>query len=474
MENKENKNIDVSAEEFWPGVESAIIKHHQRKRRILIFFTSLSIVSALFLVLQLEMKKNQGLITTKNAIEKSNSKSKTDFSKNNASEQNINTNSTIEETQKNTSNSNKIEQSKFDKKENSTFANSSGKSTAKFLKNQQEKNKTNADLFIENLNTNKASLQTNLDSNIIRNDYVSSRISFNLLATKIHNKINFLINEYKLPESLLFSESKEKQNASKNIHSKFYIGVSAGIDQSSKSILNKELTAATKYRKDYEKPILVSNFSVIVGYKFNRWIAESGIRLTMAGELNNYPTSYVKSEILTKENIIVNVSIVSKTDTIYNRGFQSYKTKQIASFDTLRYTTNDTIAKTINDSLATKSNGRNQYAIVQIPLAIGREFRFGKLSLIPLVGISVGILQPLRTLYYYNEKATNFATENNLNKWILNYSLAVRMSYSLNIRTLVFVQPNFQTNISSFTNENSNWKTQYNNLGMQLGVAYRY
>jgi hypothetical protein len=106
---------------------------------------------------------------------------------------------------------------------------------------------------------------------------------------------------------------------------------------------------------------------------------------------------------------------------------------------------------------------------------IGYQFKFGKASIAPFGGISVGYLTKCEGMYI-NKTITGIEEINDANlitTFNFKYQLKLQLAYNLSDKIMFMLAPQFSNNLFSVSSKLSGISTKYSALGTSFGMIYK-
>ncbi len=202
---------------------------------------------------------------------------------------------------------------------------------------------------------------------------------------------------------------------------------------------------------------------------------QSGFEYNSVGEQNNYEAKS-KQWLQNDEKVwdVYNRQII-KVDTIYHFGIVNYNQTIINIKDSTLLTKSDSVFVYHTDSNIVKANSKTSISYLEIPVMIGYQFKFGKASIAPFAGISVGYLTRSNGMYV-NKSITGIEEINNGNlitTFNFNYQLKLQLAYNLNGHLMFVLSPQYRNNLFSVSPRSSGINTKYSALGTSIGMIYK-
>jgi hypothetical protein len=171
---------------------------------------------------------------------------------------------------------------------------------------------------------------------------------------------------------------------------------------------------------------------------------------------------------------VYNKQIV-KIDTVYHFGIVNYNQTIMNVKDSTLLTKSDSVFIYHTDSNIVKANGKTTINYLEIPLMIGYQFKFGKASIAPFGGISVGYLTKSEGMYI-NKTITGIEEINDANlitTFNFKYQLKLQLAYNLSDKIMFMLAPQFSNNLFSVSSKLSGISTKYSALGASFGINYK-
>lgn len=446
------KQDNFKANMYWQGVKNTIDQHYVKKRRILIFWSSL--FSLMFIIVSIYFFQSP--------------------------------------------NKSRNSSTQFSRKTNPSITFNASDSLAKKINSANSEVIKKALLAKENLfKYNEANVfSQNISTSSIELDYLNSNENTNHQIISWHDSVTSEnINETNkeriynpmsrislLPFTLLTKPGTinatypyaEYKNLLKFNNYKFYTSLSITYDYSSNSISNNPSTSNRK--NQFESGTFCLGYQFLLGYKFNRLFIESGLWFHAIGEKLNYPLWIEQQQIVNQNFWFANTNTSISYDTIYNRGLKNILTETVITKDSLLISYSDTIKSLVLDSTALNTNGINKINLISIPIYAGYEFRFNKFIVAPTLALFISKLNTSNTNYpQYNSNELEANRQTNYFKnYSFNYSVGLRLEYLISYKFSLYLQPRFHSSFSTLTNEMANEKIYYRNYGFNSGLIIRY
>jgi hypothetical protein len=492
-----------SPEDFWPEAKDLLDSHFAKRKRWFLYFAGglLLIISTIGIVFnnqknnvitaslnQAKTKLNSNQIQVKNTTHINNKKIKTDApvvnESNETSTKLENQNTTVKNntqpiivssySNSNNFSSTKIEnqpiETKTDQKRNN-FKNENLiiASTSKVEDNNQ------SITLVDNIELNNASSTSEIPINnqvIVAertNSIVFSKMP--LLSFKIiEQKTNHMIIEDKYAGII----SDDYFNKKKKFH--YFISAYAGVQTVNKQIKSDPMfTEYADIRNASESKINTMYFGINLTIEKRDLMFQTGIEYNAIGEQNNYQAKS-KQWLQNDEKVwdVYNRQII-KVDTIYQFGIVNYNQRIINVKDSTLLTKSDSVFVYNTDSNIVKANGKTSINYLEIPVSIGYQFKFGKASIAPFAGISVGYLTKSNGMYI-NKSITEIEEINNgnlISTFNFNYQLKLQLAYNLNDHLMFILSPQYRNNLFSVSPKSSGINTKYSALGTSFGMIYK-
>jgi opacity protein-like surface antigen len=120
-------------------------------------------------------------------------------------------------------------------------------------------------------------------------------------------------------------------------------------------------------------------------------------------------------------------------------------------------------------------SGVNYIRYIEIPVMIGYQLQFNKLSVMIRTGIGFGRFSK-QSNYYINSTETDLVAkqDNDFRKMMYNYLLRVGVSYMITPQFGINFEPMFRSNLSSVFNNANEFQQRFKNVGANMGVTYSF
>jgi hypothetical protein len=202
---------------------------------------------------------------------------------------------------------------------------------------------------------------------------------------------------------------------------------------------------------------------------------QTGIEYNAIGEQNNYEAKS-KQWMKNDEKVwdVYNKQII-KIDTVYHFGIVNYNQTIVNVKDSTLLTKSDSIFAYQTDNAIAKANAKTTINYLEIPLMVGYQFKFGKASIAPFAGISVGYLTKSQGMYI-NKTITGIEEINDANlmtTFNFNYQLKLQLGYNINDNFMLTLTPQYRNNLISVSPKSSGISTKYSTLGASFGLSYK-
>ena len=224
-------------------------------------------------------------------------------------------------------------------------------------------------------------------------------------------------------------------------------------------------------RKSEEQAIISYSAGIELDYTFNNWVFSAGVGYDKLGEKTNYLPN-VKQQINSADNSYWGIAKFSywAADSLGNPVL-------VELIDSNYITVSTTDTMIVPDSSITEQNGITQLAYIEVPVLIGYEFHFKKMSVIAKTGVSLAYLMRSQGDYLNrsNDQLLNIDTRPELlNSIVWNAIVNIGIKYSLNERISLLVQPVFKMNLSSVLKKQYDISQKYYSLGVRYGANYQF
>jgi len=475
MKSEHNNNGMPSPEEFWPEAEALLDNHFAKRKKIFLLFgmTLFFIISAIGFVFT--NHKNNTTIAGLNKAKKE-FKSNQLQPKNNTIKNIVKTKTGLTFVNNSNESSTKLEdqniENKTDQKRNN-FKNENLiiASTSKIENNRQS---TTEEVKIDFSNTHQT-VELPADNETVEAQRRTDAIVFSkmpFLSFKLlEQKTNHIINENKY--IAIFKDDDYFKNNNKF---NYFIGAYGGIQSVTKQIKSDPtLTEYAAIRNTSEKKINTIYFGVDFTVEKKNFLVQTGLAYNAIGEQNNYEAKS-KQWMQNDEKVwdVYNKKIV-KVDTVYHFGIVNYNQTIMNVKDSTLLTKSDSVFIYHTDSNIVKANGKTTINYLEIPLMIGYQFKFGKVSIAPFGGISVGYLTKSEGMYI-NKTITGIEEINDANlitTFNFKYQLKLQLAYNLSDKIMFMLAPQFSNNLFSVSSKLSGISTKYSALGASFGINYK-
>jgi len=304
------------------------------------------------------------------------------------------------------------------------------------------------------------------------------------------------------------------------IKPRFYAGIYGGIMYSDKTLKAMGNTSEEyiSRRNAEEKGNFSCNTGLDIGFTYGKWFFGSGINYHQQSEITNYKNefrqwvnhdstywniddnsyyevtttdywlltdsnywvtgdttiTYWNENTNSLETIIVpsQTYVVNGIDTLFVHSTDSVYIQQM---DSILMSINDSILQTVTDQLYQRKNKINKISYIEIPLLIGYEFPLGKISLTAKTGIGIGILSTQNISYLRTDiSAVEKYNITVSNKLMWNYLLRVGANYYLSKHIALELESMFRANLNNAFARQVEFQQKYWNVGLNLGVSYRF
>ena len=475
MKSEHNNNGMPSPEDFWPEAKALLDNHFAKRKKIFLLFgmTLFFIISAIGFVFtnhknnttiaglnkaKKEFKSNQ--LQPKNNTIKNIVKTKTELPF-------VNNSNEISTKLENQNIENKTDQKRNNfKNENLIIA-----STSKIENNRQ----SNTEAVKIDLSNTHQTVELPADNETVEAQRRTDAIVFSkmpFLSFKfLEQKTNHVIHENKYVA--IFKDDDYFKNNNKF---NYFIGAYGGIQSVTKQIKSDPtLTEYATIRNTSEKKINTIYFGVDFTVEKKNFLVQTGLAYNAIGEQNNYEAKS-KQWMQNDEKVwdVYNKQIV-KVDTVFHFGIVNYNQTIMNVKDSTLLTKSDSVFIYHTDSNIVKANGKTTINYLEIPLMIGYQFKFGKASIAPFGGISVGYLTKSEGMYI-NKTITGIEEINDANlitTFNLKYQLKLQLAYNLSDKIMFMLAPQFSNNLFSVSSKLSGISTKYSALGASFGINYK-
>ncbi len=327
--------------------------------------------------------------------------------------------------------------------------------------------------------------------------------------------------EEKKAELIGLPATKGHEDYTKNNGPKtnFSINVYGGANYIGKRIFNAKNpdNNYTTRRKQEEKNNITSTFGLDLIYTKNKWSFTSGINYHSQSETRNYNNKFYRNievydpywessvnnvwEHFTHNFTLTHVSTQLHTsiDTIsyYDSNNGSYATATVSNTSLVVDT--DIVTHTVVDSnmvskvdsvqkirtstkrvLVTDKNqtnlvGKNTITYLEVPILVGYQMQYNKLSVAIKTGIGLGVLTSQNTYYITNDLSTITEIKpESYNRLLYNYILRLSFTYNINKRFGIYIEPSFRANINSVLKKDNKFQQKYYNAGSNIGLNYKF
>jgi len=492
-----------SPEDFWPEAKVLLDNHFAKRKRLFLYFgmSLILIISTIGLVFMNQNKKAAITRLSKAKTElKTNQIHPKNTNNNNNPKANIvapyvseNNNSSIKSETKNIDHKNNHQpstESLFSKDNNSKLTKLESTDTLAII-DQKSNNYKNGNLIststskvednnqsitlVDNIELNNASSTSEIPINnqVIVAERTNSIVFLKmpLLSFKmIEQKTNHMIIENKYAGII----SDDYFNKKKKFH--YFISAYAGVQTVNKQIKSDPMfTEYADIRNASESKINTMYFGINLTIEKRDLMFQTGIEYNAIGEQNNYEAKS-KQWLQNDEKVwdVYNRQII-KVDTIYQFGIVNYNQRIINVKDSTLLTKSDSVFVYNTDSNIVKANGKTSINYLEIPVSIGYQFKFGKASIAPFAGISVGYLTKSNGMYI-NKSITEIEEINNgnlISTFNFNYQLKLQLAYNLNDHLMFILSPQYRNNLFSVSPKSSGINTKYSALGTSFGMIYK-
>jgi hypothetical protein len=501
---KEHKNNEMpSPEEFWPDAKVLLDGHFAKRKRWFLYFAGslLLIISTIGLVFnnqknnvttaslnEPKTKLKSNLIPVKNTthiniekiktgspvVNKSNETSTKLENQNTKVKNNIQPSTVSNFSNNNNFTSTKLEnqnaQIEIDQKSNNYKNDNLVSASTSMIENNNQ-----SITGVDNIDLPNASRTSELpiDNQVIdveRTELIvfskMPLLSFNL----IEQKANHMINENKY-EGLI---NDDYFNNKKKFHC--FISAYAGVQAVNKQIkADPMFTEYADIRNTSEKKINTFYFGVNFTVEKKNFLLQTGLEYNTIGEQNNYEAKS-KQWLTNDEKVwdVYNKQIIN-VDTVYHFGIVNYNQTIVNVKDSTLLTKSDSVFIYHTDSNIVKANGKTTINYLEIPLMIGYQFKFGKASIAPFAGISVGYFTKSQGMYI-NKTITGIEEINDANlmtTFNFNYQLKLQLAFNINDNFMLTLTPQYRNNLFSVSPKSSEISTKYSTFGASFGLSYK-
>jgi hypothetical protein len=304
-------------------------------------------------------------------------------------------------------------------------------------------------LQLVDVNENNNPLAT-ADSQEIINDIALTTVKEN--SNEINANSNQEINE--------ITENTVKQKDLKSFP--FLLEIYAGPAFSWNSIKSTN-TIGDDYasiRSKQENGILTYAAGVDLSYTFHNFFVQTGIGLTKYGENANYNWNFISG--IDTSNSYGYVNMITYPDP-------GNPNNTIIEFDSVWVHMDDTSTTNFLDKKA------NHYTYIDIPLMLGYNFTFHRMSARVSAGVSLGFLTSANGSIP-NDDLSGFNNINNdmVKETVLNCVFRAGLTYSLSRYISVFAEPEFKFTPTSIYNGDLPVNVKYYNTSLHLGINYHF
>lgn len=498
MKSEHNNNEMPSPEDFWPEAKDLLDNHFAKRKRVLFLFrmSFICIVSIIGLVF---INKNNNTVTTNltkvtsqkelQPSEISNSKAPVEnkvksnpaalvVNKANEASSNVKTSNNqhqdhskiinIEADNAVIASSAKIEKHDVTSTKEDQISTIASSST---IENHPISNIEEGELS-QSIKENITALPT--DKTVIDEERKDIR-SFSImpsLSFKLFNQKTLLLVNENINAGIKIDDDYFKKEKKLN----YFIGGYTGIQLVSKQV--KSDPALTEYaaiRNTSEK----KTNTVYLGLNFTiekkGFMLQTGLNYNTIGERNNYEAKS-KQWLQNDEKVwdVYNRQII-KTDTVYHFGIVNYNQTTVNVKDSTLLTKSDSVFVYNTDSNIVKANGKTIISYLEVPIMLGYQFKFGRASIAPFAGISIGYLTRISGMYI-NKTITGIEQINSaglITSFNFNYQIKVQLAYNLNDHLMLLLIPQFSNNMFSVSSKSSGLNTKYSALGTSFGLSYK-
>lgn len=477
MKEEKNNNEIPSPEDFWPEAEVLLNSHFAKRKKVSLLFAISIFFAITSFGLFLMNHHNQAHVEGRNY-----NKTRTKLSLSNRLMPRstiINSNKRTNESldANNIGNNSKVVicqnvplniSKKVEKNKNENLI------APSFSKQQNQIN--------SNTNKNEIGLIMNFElSEISANIYdsVSAETPFPMHFSKI-SLLSYNLKGQKA--NLYLAEDKQREldalddyfKNKKSLH--YWIGAYAGIQTIGKQIKsNEKLTEYADIRNASENKINTVYAGINVTINHKHLLLQSGIEYNSVGEQNNYEAKS-KQWQQNDEKVwgVYNKQII-KIDTVYHWGIVNYNQTIVNVKDSTLQTKSDSVLVYQTDSNIINANKKTIINSFEIPLMIGYQYKFRRLSVSAFAGISVGYFSKINGMYI-NKSITGIEEIQNsmlLNNFNFNYQLKLQLSYQINDNLMLSLTPQLRKNLLSVNPKSSGISTKYSAFGTSFGLSYK-
>jgi hypothetical protein len=242
----------------------------------------------------------------------------------------------------------------------------------------------------------------------------------------------------------------------------FLLEIYAGPAYSWNSIkaMNTDAEDYTSIRSKQEKGILTYAAGVDLGYTFHNFFVQTGIGLTKYGENANYNWNHISG--IDTSNSYGYINMITYPDP-------NNPNNTIIEFDSVWVHMDDTSTTNFLEKKA------NHYTYIDIPLMLGYNFTFKRMSARVSAGVSLGFLTntngkiPSNDLSGFNDINTDM-----VKKTVLNCIFRVGFTYSLSRYISVFAEPELKFTPTSIYRGDLPVNVKYYNTSLHLGINYHF
>jgi hypothetical protein len=478
MNNEYNNKFEApSPEDFWPEAKELLDKHYAaKKKRILFFFASLTILMIAFVltISEQEVKLASKKVTSETKLKTIAASTNTSLGSTNV---NAKSNAVVPQTKAIINKETKSISNQIKLDQNTELVINAAKNE-NLIENVDEPYQKEAmrvtfeNTILTNIEDNRKEIDSNKDYSIIERPNKMEFMPVPVIKYKSVNTSSTFI----LKENNHIDITTLDDYYSKNKQSNFSIEIYSGIQQNTKRIsANQLLTEYADIRNTAEKKINTTYFGFNVSLQRKRLVIQSGIAYHLIGENNQYDAKS-KQWIKNDENEweYYNKQIV-KIDTVYHFGIVSYNQTIVNAKDSTLLTKYDSVFVYHNDSNMINANGKTKISYLELPLLLGYQFNSGKFSITPMAGITMGYLLQSNGSYI-NKSITGIETIHEgkiLNAYAFNYLFKLQVAYQFTSHWMVSLLPQYKSNIISVSPKSSGINTKYRSLGASIGLAYK-
>jgi hypothetical protein len=325
--------------------------------------------------------------------------------------------------------------------------------------------------------------QTEIKSGIVQNS--GTEVTSHAYKTEIplNNELSFLSpvskseieNHIDIPNLLNKESVHPTTEPKRTAESGFALSFYMGIHQISKTLDAHEASEYLKRRENEEEVMYAPSVGINANWIENNFSAGIGIEYSYLGEKVAYGAYKPETKYEQYGNWQTYNRIVTDTDTAYISGLRWFLQTQVNQLDSIYTTYTDSSRIKVPDPTLSERNGTTKFYYVEVPIMIRYQFPFNRFS----VGISAGVSPAWLSSengYYLKEDQSaveSVSISKPLKTFILNGRVGINLSYSLNPRMNIFVNPQLKTNLKSISNTDNPIRQKYSAIGVNLGLVYR-